>query len=216
MRVRKISLREQHITIASTLLVWFLLILALGHNQSFVPEQGTPPLNIILSGIITVSLFFLAYWSMPEFKNYVLKIDMRFLIMLHSWRMLGMGFIMLYMFDKLPPLFAYLAGIGDAVTAVAAVFLAYALFTKTHGVSKKLVWRWNTFGIVDFIIAVTVGILSQTDGVLYTANGADADIMVQFPLVLIPGFLVQVFTITHLIIYLQLSNNFNKEELIKI
>lgn len=216
MSTRKDSFRNKHITIASILLVWFLLILALAHNQIFVPEQGTPPLNIVLSIIITVSLFFLAYWSIPEFRDYVLKLDMRFLIMLHSWRMLGMGFIMLYMFDKLPPLFAYLAGVGDAATAIAAIFLAYALFTKTHGVSKSLIWRWNTFGLIDFIIAVTVGALSQTDGVLYTGNGINSDIMVQFPLVLIPGFLVQVFTITHLIVYLQLSNNFNEEELVKI
>ena len=38
--------------------------------------------------------------------------------------------------------------------------------------------------------------------------------MTVFPFVLIPGFLVQVFAITHIIIYLQLHNTHRKEKFI--
>ena len=199
--------RRQHTGLSMVLLIWFFLIMGLSLNQSFVPLHGEPPLNILISAGIAIGSFLLAYRILPPFRTYILKLDMRFLIMLHSWRMLGMGFVMLYLYDQLPPLFALLAGFGDAVTAIAAVLLAYALFVNQQGVSRKWVWRWNTFGLLDFIIAVTIGILTQTDALLFAANGVSSDLMTVFPFVLIPAFLVQVFTITHIIIYLQLKNN---------
>jgi len=126
--------------------------------------------------------------------------------------MLGMGFVMLYLFDQLPALFAYLAGFGDAITAIVAIFLAYALFIKQQGVSKNSISRWNTFGMLDFIIAVSVGILTRTDGILAPISGVNSDLMTIFPFVIMPGFLVQVFALTHIIIYLQLKNNHIHDE----
>jgi len=207
---------NQHSKISISLILWFSVIFVLSLNHSFIPERGEPPLNLLITFLLTTGCFILAFWRVDSFRDYILKLDIRFLIMLHSWRMLGMGFIMLYMFDKLPPLFAFLAGFGDAATAITAVFLAYSLFTRRHGVSKKLVWRWNTFGLIDFIVAVSVGILTQTDALLFADNGINSDLMVEFPFALIPGFLVQVFTITHLIIYLQLRNNYRHNQYITI
>jgi len=208
--------RSHHVTISITLLLWFSAIFVLSFSQAFIPERGEPPLNLLITFTLSVGSFIVAFWSFASFRNYILNLDIRFLIMLHSWRMLGMGFIMLYIFDKLPPLFAFLAGFGDAATAIAAVFLAYSLFTKSQGVSKKSVWRWNTFGLIDFIVAVTIGILTQTDALLFADSGINSDLMVVFPFALIPGFLVQVFTITHLIIYLQLNNNYRNSQYITI
>ena len=206
----------KHSTIFIVLLVWFFLVTGLSLNESFIPKIGEPPHNLLISAIISISLFFSAYLIMPRFRTYVLNLDMRFLIMLHTWRMLGMGFIMLYLFNELPPLFAFLAGFGDAATAIAAVFLAYALFTRTQGVSKQWVSRWNTFGLLDFVIAVSVGVLTQTNGILFAASGIDSDLMTVYPFVLIPGFLVQVFSITHIIIYLQLKNNHHNQNVINL
>ena len=208
------TLYTKHKPISIIILMWFMLILALSLNDIFIPPTGESPVNILLSAAISVGFFMLAYWRITTFREYVLNIDMRFLIMLHSWRMIGMGFVMLYLFDILPPLFAFLAGFGDAATAIAAVFLAYALFTNTQGVSKRLIWRWNTFGLLDFVIAVSVRILTQTDAILFAANGVSSDLMTAFPFVLIPGFLVQLLTITHIFIYLQLHNNYKHQKFI--
>jgi len=139
-------------------------------------------------------------------------------------RMLGMGFIMLHLFSLLPGLFAYLAGLGDALTAVGAIILTYAFVKDRHGVpdgvpngvSKNWILRWNTFGLLDFILAVSVGILTRSDAILAPASGVNSDLMTTFPFVIIPGFLVQVFTLTHIIIYLQLKNNYKNDATIKL
>ena len=62
------------------------------------------------------------------------------------------------------------------------------------------------FGLLDFIIAVSMGMATRTNEWLYFANQASSDIMGQFPLVLIPGFAVPFYIITHLIIYAQLNH----------
>ena len=207
---------QQHLFIGILLLTWLTAIIGLSLNEAFVSGPGKAPLAILVSFAVTFTVFSVAYVGLPTFRSYVLNLDMRFLIMLHSWRMLGMGFVMLHLFDQLPGLFAYLAGLGDSLTAVMAVFLAYALFNNKQGVSKNWVRRWNTFGMVDFIVAVSIGILTRTDAMLAPANGMNSDLMTVFPFVIIPGFLVQVFALTHIIIYLQLKNNHEHEETIKL
>lgn len=207
---------QRHLFIGLVLFGWLTVITALGTNDVFISGPGEAPLAILISFATTLILFAIAYFILPAFREYVLKLDMRFLIMLHSWRMLGMGFIMLHLFDQLPALFAYLAGLGDALTALVAVFLAYAMFSNREGVSRNWIWRWNTFGLVDFIVAVTVGILTRSDALLAPANGLNSDLMTTFPFVIIPAFLVQVFALTHIIIYLQLKNNHQHDERIKL
>ena len=207
---------QQHLFIGILLLAWMTAIIGLSLNDAFVSGPGEAPLAILISFAATLSIFSVAYTGLPAFRDYVLNLDMRLLIMLHSWRMLGIGFVMLHLFDQLPGLFAYLAGFGDALTAIVAVFLAYALINNKQGVSKNWVWRWNTFGMVDFIVAVSIGILTRTDAMLAPASGINSDLMTTFPFAIIPGFLVQVFALTHIIIYLQLKNNHEKDEMIKL
>ncbi len=198
------------------LLGWFTIISVLGINNVFVSGPGEAPLAILVSFGLTLILFAAAYTSFPAFREYILKLDMRFLIMLHSWRMLGLGFIMLHLFDQLPASFAYLAGLGDALTALVAVVLAYAMFSDRKGVSRNWIWRWNTLGLVDFVVAVTVGILTRSDALLAPATGVNSDLMTTFPFVIIPAFLVQVLALTHIVIYLQLRNNHRHDERVNL
>ena len=198
--------RSQSFALGLVLLAWFGIILGLSLTETFIPPAGEPPLNLLLSGLVTLSLFTVAYRTLPAFRAYVLSFDIRLLILIHGWRTLGLGFVMLYMVNQLPMLFAFLAGFGDALVAVGAIVLGYLLFTQHSGVPVKLISRWNTFGLIDFVIAVSIGVLTQTNGLLASNTGVDSDLMTIFPFVIIPAFLVQVFTLTHIIIYLQLKN----------
>ena len=191
---------QPHLVISVLLFGWLTIITALGMNDVFVSGPGDVPFAILASFAATFILFSVGYNRLPAFREYVLGLDMRFLILLHSWRMLGLGFVMLHLLDQLPALFAYLAGFGDALTAIVAVFLAYAMFSNREGVSRKWIWRWNTFGLMDFVVAVSVGILTRSDAILAPAKGVNSDLMTTFPFVLIPAFLVQVFALTHIII----------------
>jgi len=130
---------------------------------------------------------------------------MRQLILLHSWRMVGIGFVFLYFYDRLPALFALPAGLGDAMAAMGALFIGIALYEHTATVSPKRVYLWNMFGLIDFVVAVSMGVMTRTGEVLSFSGQVSSDIMGSFPLALIPGFAVPFYVITHLIIFAQLK-----------
>lgn len=198
------TMRNGHLVVGMVLTTWFVLVTLLSVNGVFVPQPGEPPLNLLLSFAVSVGVFAVLYVAIPAVREYVLALDMRMLILLHTWRMLGLGFVMLYVVDQLPLSFAFLAGFGDVMAAIGAMALGYLMFTRAKSVSQKWIWRWNTFGILDFVAAIGVGLLTRQGALLEASSGLNSDLMLQFPLVIIPAFLVQVLTITHIIIYLQL------------
>jgi hypothetical protein len=186
-------------------LTWLLAIVVTALSGGFDASAGERPLAILFAVLMPVAVFAVSYLNIESFREWVLALDMRQLILLHSWRMVGMGFVFLYFQDLLPALFALPAGIGDGMTAVGALFLGVAMYERAGEVSIKRVFLWNTFGLVDFVIAVSMGILTRTGEVLNFSGQAGSEITGVFPLALIPGFAVPFYVITHLIIYAQLK-----------
>ena len=186
-------------------LSWFAVIVATALSGGFETDTGERPLIMLLAVLMPVAVFSIAYLNMKIFKDWVLALDMRRLILMHSWRMVGTGFVFLYFQDRLPALFALPAGLGDAMAAIGALFLGIALYERAETVTRKRIFFWNTFGLIDFVIAVSMGVLTREGEVLYFSGQAGSNIMGSFPLVLIPGFAVPFYVITHLIIYAQLK-----------
>lgn len=187
------------------LALWFILILYLTLTRTFETPPGQPPLGILLAILLPPAIFLIGYRISTSFRNRVLQIDMRALILLHAWRTLGIGFLMLYSVRQLPMLFA--SAVGDALAAWVATFIGIAFFINKNGVERRWIQSWNTFGLLDFVVAVSIGILTREAGIAQLAGAVGSDAMTAFPLALVPGFGVPFFIITHLIVYLQLRNN---------
>jgi len=183
------------------LALWFSLIAAMAVNQTFITAPGSIPWPTIAAVLAPVSLYLVAYNTNGAFRNFVLGFDQRILILLHSWRVIGFGFVFLYFYDILPGLFALPAGIGDTVAAILALLLATSIFLG-HKVSKNRILLWNYFGLLDFVVAVTAGVLTGALGLTDISSRA----MGYFPLAVIPCFFVPAYVITHIIIFQQLKN----------
>jgi len=183
---------------------WFTAIVAIALAGGFNAAVGERPLAVLVAVLTPVALFGLTYMSIKAFRSWVLGLDMRHLILLHSWRMVGMGFVFLFFHDRLPALFALPAGLGDAMAAMGAVFLGIALYERASTVSRTRVFIWNTFGLIDFVIAVSLGVMTRTGEIFHFSGSVGSEIMGTFPLALIPGFAVPFYVITHLIIYAKL------------
>ena len=124
---------------------WFATILVTALSGVFDAPAGDRPLAILVAVLMPVAVFTVVYLNMKSFKDWVLSLDMRQLILLHSWRMVGIGFVFLYFQDRLPALFALPAGLGDAMAAIGALFLGIALYERAETVSPKRIFFWNTF-----------------------------------------------------------------------
>jgi len=184
------------------IIAWLLGVVGLG--ASGLLAQGDGLLHLLMPALIVlpVAVFGMAWQTSESFREWVLAIDTGVLVILHSWRMVGTGFLFLYAYDVLPGLFAWLAGLGDMLAAFGAVLIGTALL-QGRDVSRATLLGWNSFGLLDFVAAVSVGTLLRSD---YLGGAVNTDAMARLPLSLVPTVIVPLYVITHVMIYLQLRN----------
>ena len=105
-------------------------------------------------------------------------------------------FLILQQRGLLPGVFAFPAGWGDIAIGVTAPVVAW--FWRPPYPYKSFV-VWNVLGIVDLVLAVSLGVLASPTPVGILAGDVTTRLMAVFPLSLIPTFLVPLFLIFHLI-----------------
>jgi hypothetical protein len=138
-----------------------------------------------------------ASWLFPSFRALVMAGDLPLLTAVQAWRFAGFVFIALYVYGVLPGVFAWPAGLGNMAIGATAPWMALALIRRPGFAASRLFVVWNVLGILDLVVAVTIGRLSAT-----LATGAAGEIttapLTELPLLLIPGFAVPLFIMLHL------------------
>ncbi|OAI46556.1 hypothetical protein AYO44_11250 [Planctomycetaceae bacterium SCGC AG-212-F19] len=180
---------------AAVLVLWFLLTLA-GSIAGIFDSEPRPPIPLGLAAVLPVAVFALCYLTSPSFQQFVLSLDLRLLIWPQTWRVVAVVFLLLYLRGALPGTFAIPAGWGDIAIGVTAPLLAWSW--KPPFPRKTLV-VWNVLGMLDLVVAVSLGILSSATPVGVLADDVTTRLMGQFPLSLVPTFFVPLFFILHLI-----------------
>ena len=184
---------------------WSLLLLIwLGGTIVLAASGALATYGLLMPALIVIPVagFMLGYRWHPAFRETVLSLDTGILVILHSWRMRGLSFLLLYAHDVLPALFAWLAGAGDALAAIGATLIGIRLL-RGNTVSRQTLLTWNSFGLLDFAIAVTAGTLLRS---AWLGGEPTTDVMALLPLSLIPTLVVPFYIITHLVILLQILN----------
>jgi hypothetical protein len=176
--------------------IWLLLVLCFGAAGIFVGPPGTPPIPIAIGVAAPLVLFFAWLRLSPSFREFVLSLDLRLIAAMQAWRWAGLGFLSLYAHNVLPAVFALPAGVGDMAIGVTAPWIILALVRQPgYAASGKFI-RWNVLGILDLVIAISIGTVSTL-----FATGAPGEIstapMAMLPLLLIPAFLVPLFLMLH-------------------
>jgi hypothetical protein len=184
------------LSVTLVLTIWLLLVVSLGAAGAFVGRPGTPPFAIAIGVGAPLLLFFAWLWLSQSFRDFVLSLDLRVIAGIQAWRWAGLGFLPLYAYKVLPAMFALPAGLGDMAIGFAAPWMILALVRQPDFAASATFIRWNVLGILDLIVAVSIGTLSAT-----LATGAPGEIstapMSTLPLLLIPAFLVPLFLMLH-------------------
>ncbi len=185
--------------------LWFVLLLALNFMGVFEARAGVPPLAFGLSVIGPPIVFAILYLVWTEFRRSVLSFDLKLLTAIQAWRVVGVVFLILYVYDLLPGTFAWPAGVGDVLIGVYAPFVVLAMANQTPK------WRthaviFNILGLLEFVGAIGGGVLSGGGpmGILTAPGEVTSDIMRSLPLALIPTFFVPFFIILHIISLIKL------------
>jgi hypothetical protein len=184
------------LSVLLVLTAWFVLVVSLGAFGAFVGRPGTPPIAIATGVGVPLLLFFIWLWLSQSFRDFVVSLDLRLIAGIQAWRWAGLGFLSLYAHNVLPAMFALPAGLGDMAVGFAAPWIILALVRRPAFAASPAFIRWNVLGILDLIVAISLGTLSAT-----LSTGAPGEIstapMATLPLLLIPAFLVPLFLMLH-------------------
>ena len=172
------------------LLGCWLLLAAVAGLTGRTAQLRYPAPQLVL-GILTLLCLAAVTWA-PSVRDWVNALDIRALTALHLTRFVGISFLLLHAAGKLPWAFAVPGGWGDIVVAT----LAAVLLLLASPARDRTAWiAWNTLGLLDILFVVA------TAGRLFKTDPASMQALLEFPLSLIPSFLVPLIITTHVILF---------------
>jgi hypothetical protein len=127
--------------------------------------------------------------------------NQRNLIRLNLWRLVGVVFLMLMLDGRMPALWAWPAAIGDIIVGATAPWVASQL--ETPGGRRSAI-IFNLFGLADLVVAVGLGIMTSPGPAQVFRTTPTSELITQFPLALVPTFLVPLAVVLHVISLWQL------------
>jgi hypothetical protein len=183
---------------------WFALVVILAATCALYYERGlgAPGLGIAVALPIAVLCFVVA--RVKSLREGFRRVPLWLLVGVHTVRVLGISFIILYAAGRLPAPFAPVAGWGDifvGATALPAAWLAY----RRPAMARPTLWIWNVIGLADLIAAIGLGVISSPGPQRLIFAEPSSAIMTTLPWLLIPGFLVPLLFAVHIGIFIRLA-----------
>jgi hypothetical protein len=153
-------------------------------------ERATAP---VVAAIVWTStaLALLACWKAPTLKKWAMKVELRWLVLLHLTRFVGFYFFFLCRRGELPFAFAAPAGWGDIIVATLAVLL----LALSGARNWSLLMIWNTIGLTDILFVIITALR------LGLKDWRSMHALREFPLSLLPTFLVPLIIVSHVLIF---------------
>lgn len=177
---------------AGIVFAWFALALTASASHLFRANPNAPPLALGVGALIPLVLFVLWFAISNGFRQFVLSLNPSAVTNVHSWRVVGFVFLVLYSYGILPGIFALPAGWGDIAIGATAPLVALKLANPEH---RKSFMLWQILGISDLVMAM---ILAATAS-LIDPHGVPTNAMTVLPLSLIPTFGVPLLLCLHIV-----------------
>ena len=153
---------------------------------------------LIQFGVLApIALALLLFFFWQPFRRTIEAIPQQWLVGIQLYRVEGVIFLILYAMNKLPAAFAIPAGVGDVLVGLAAPSVALAFIRKSPD-ADKLLRRWNLLGLADLAVALTTGFLTSPSPIQLLSRNHPNHLVTQYPLVIVPVFLVPIAILLHL------------------
>jgi hypothetical protein len=187
------------VTTGIVLLVWAIVagtVAARGYLRPASAESA-PPAGLVLAIAFTVMALSLIFSRTLR----SLLTNQRNLIWMNVWRLEGIVFLVLMVNGQMPALWALPSGIGDIIVGITAPWVASKVDTPA---GKRPAIVFNLFGMLDLIVAVGLGIMTNPGRLQVFHTTTSSTLVTDFPLALVPTFLVPLAFALHIISLWQL------------
>lgn len=197
--------RRARLGLALLVGAWIGLSVALASTGAYADAgRRTFPLIGAMAGAPLLAAATLVLLS-PAVRAALLALPTALLIGLNALRVFGGFFLLLAAADRLGGPFPQSAGWGDVVTGALALPVAWLATRAATERRQWLVYAWNSFGTLDLVVAVTLGVLSGNGSPLQLIHaGAGSTAIQQLPWALIPTVLVPTYLVMHGVVFAQL------------
>lgn len=195
------------IRVAAGLCMWFILVVVLAATGALRYDRGLGVGGLGAAVILPIAIFVLGALYARSWRERLDAIPLSTLIGINSVRAFGGLFIALYVAGRLPAPFAPVAGWGDVLVGITALPVAWLAQHNKEIQANAVVALWNTLGLLDLAVAVTLGVISSPGPLRLIFAEPGSGIMTMLPWLLIPAFLVPLLATTHLAVFYRLKGN---------
>src|SRR5713101_1300807 len=185
---------------------WFVLVVILAATRALYYEHGlgAPGLGIAVALPIAVLCIIVA--RVHSLREAFHRVPLWLLVGVHTVRVLGIMFVILYAAGRLPAPFAPVAGWGDIFVGATALPVAWFAYRQPTN-ARPILWIWNVIGLVDLIAAVGLGVISSPGPQRLIFAEPSSAIMTTLPWLLTPGFLVPLLFAVHIGTFVRLAKD---------
>lgn len=192
--------------IAGWLFAWFVLVTAMAATRMLGYPNGLGAPGLGIAVVVPIVILVVRVLSSQALRRALNSMPLSTLIGVHTVRILGVFFLVLYAAGRLPAPFAPTAGWGDVVTGLAAAPLAW-LLSRNYRLPNVFIWIWNVFGLLDLVTAIGLGAVSAPGPIQLIFARPGTMLMTTLPWLLIPAFLVPLLATIHLAVFYRLARH---------
>lgn len=182
--------------------LFYLTVVAIASFQGFFDDIMLPP-KIVLTTTLPLAILVTILFNTVICKRANSILDLKDLVRIHIFRLIGSFFIILFLYDLLPPVFALIAGVGDVLTALASIWVVRAI-EQGKSYALQLTFVWNTFGLLDILATSAMAILFTKFSIDTGSQGVE--FLAEFPFCFIPAFAPATIIFLHLLVFRKLSS----------
>lgn len=185
--------------------LWLAMIWSGAINGVFRPGNTPPllPFAIFLPVIVGVPILLRS----KRVGDVLDAMPTSWLVGLQVYRVFGGIFLVGWARGVVPGIFALPAGIGDMITGFLALPIAYYLASRNGDAARSAI-AWNIFGLIDFTIAVGIGLAIAPGPLQLIVPSIPNAAAGLYPAVLIPAFAVPSSILLHVLSLRQLRRAF--------
>jgi len=185
---------------------WFVLVVILAATRALYYEHGLGAPGLGIAVALPIAVLCIAVACVKSLREGFRRVPLWLLVGVHTVRVLGITFVILYSAGRLPAPFAPVAGWGDIFVGVTALPVAWFAYRRPVN-TRPLLWIWNLIGTADLIAAVGLGVISSPGPQRLIFAEPSSAIMTTLPWLLIPGFLVPLLFAVHIGIFIRLAKH---------
>ena len=192
------------VRIALWLSSWFVAVVILAATRALYYEHGLGSAGLGIAVALPIVILCFVVVRVQSLREAFRRVPLWLLVGVHTVRLLGISFIILYAAGRLPAPFAPFAGWGDIFVGVTALPVAWLTYRRAAN-TRPILWIWNLVGLVDLVAAVGLGVISSPGPQRLIFAEPSSAIMTTLPWLLIPGFLVPLLFAVHIGIFVRLA-----------